>query len=72
MKLIKLIPDGTTYVVKYCNGVSLGTLIRDVDGFWKFFPELKGGYWESEVLGELADTIDKMNEDWYKHLKENL
>lgn len=58
------------YEVFFENGVKIGEFIQDVDGFFKFFPELRGGYWRSYVLREVADAEDAHNEEWNKQIED--
>jgi len=52
------------YKVHYINGVYLGDFIRDVDGYYKFFSEMGGGYWAGYVLRAIADIEDEINKEW--------
>lgn len=54
------------------NGIKLGEILCDVDGYYKFFPEVKSGYWDTYVLREIADHVDKLNEEWNKKVEEEL
>lgn len=42
-------------------------LIKDVDGFVKFWPQ-KAGCLEAHHLRMLADELDKRNADWQKQI----
>jgi hypothetical protein len=52
------------YLAVYKNGVSLGDLDCDLDGYYNFFPENRSGYWPAHVLRELADKLDALNKEW--------
>jgi hypothetical protein len=56
----------------YCNGVKLGELLQDVDGFYKFFPESRAGYWEEAVMRDIADALDALNSAWEFEIEHNL
>jgi hypothetical protein len=58
------------YNVSYApNGVHLGEFIIDVDGYYKFWPRLSGGYWEGYVLRAIADKEEELNKEWDDHIK---
>jgi hypothetical protein len=48
----------------YENGVGLGVLYREVDGFWVYAPELHGGFWTAHVMRAIADELDRRNKPW--------
>lgn len=50
------------------NGVYLGEILMKEDGFYDFYPELKGGYWDSALLHEIANLLDKMNAPWEEEI----
>jgi hypothetical protein len=52
------------YLVVFENGVILGHLLKEVDGYFVFYPELRGGFWESLIMRILADKMDDLNRDW--------
>jgi hypothetical protein len=54
------------------NGVTLGQLYQEVDGYYVFVPETSGGYWEAYVLREIANLLDKKNAKWHKKVKRDL
>lgn len=56
--------------VEASNGIKLGELIEGVDGYWAFFPEMRGGYWEGWILRELADKLDAINRPWDRALRD--
>lgn len=58
MSEILIIEKDTVY---YYNGVKLGECHPEVDGFYRFWPDLKGGYWDSYVLKAIAEHLDKLN-----------
>ena len=55
-------PSG--YNVFYHNGVSMGTLEVDVDGYYKYWPVQRAGYWESSSMRAIADLLDHVNKLW--------
>lgn len=50
--------------VYYENGVALGELAMGVDGYYVFFPEKRGGYWDAPVLLALSELLTEMNAAW--------
>lgn len=71
MNIIKLeaMPDGG-YDVFYENGVLLGILYREVDGYFVFQPEPGGGAWSGHVLQAIADKIEELNKPWDLEIQE--
>jgi hypothetical protein len=68
MKLLKFVPyghHGSYHVVYSPNRKVLGSLYKEVDGFYVFTPR-KGscGCWEGCVLRELGCGIIDLNKDW--------
>lgn len=61
--------DHAGYKIFFKNGVFLGDLLIKEDGFYGFWPELRGGYWDSYVLREIADTLDELNAPWQKEIE---
>jgi hypothetical protein len=56
--------NGESYKVYYENGAYLGDFEKDMDGYYKFWPELKGGFWDEHILRLLADKLTELNKDW--------
>jgi hypothetical protein len=49
----------------YSNGINLGEVLLDIDGYFYFWPNISiGGAWTSPLLREIADKLDEMNKDW--------
>lgn len=48
------------------NGVKLGQLLREVDGYFVFYPELRGGFWPSYMLREISNKLEGLNAPWDK------
>ena len=42
----------------------------DVDGYFYFWPELRGGAWEAWIMKLIADKLDKINEKWDNEINE--
>lgn len=55
---------GAHQVFYASNNVKLGEFYKEVDGYWVFSPELRGGFWSEGVLSALADELENMNADW--------
>ena len=56
----------------YQNGVKLGEILADVDGFYYFWPELKGGSWAAEMLKQIGELLDEMNKPWQEQIEREL
>lgn len=54
------------------NGVCVGEALVDVDGYYKFWPVLKSGYWEEGTLRALADFLAKLNAPWHAQVTQEL
>ena len=52
------------------NDVYLGDIIAKEDGYYDFWPDLKGGYWSAYVLRAIADLLDDMNASWDKEIND--
>lgn len=48
------------------NGVFLGHIHKDVDGYFYFWPDLKGGSWDGHVLRGIANKLSELNAEWVK------
>jgi hypothetical protein len=55
----------------YHNGLYIGEVETDVDGYYKFWPSRKReGYWDQGSLLELSQFLEKMNASWDKEIAE--
>ena len=55
------------------NGQSvLGEFLRDNDGYWVFYPEANGGFYNEYFLTVLLSALESMNEEWDNEVKEGL
>lgn len=70
-RTIKLRPVGVAgfEVIYGDNGVLLGDLIREVDGYFTFWPEGHGGYWAAYVMRAIADCMDELNAPWDEQIR---
>ena len=57
------------YKVFAHSGVYIGDFLMKEDGYFDFWPELKGGFWPSYMLRSLSDKLDELNKDWDKDIK---
>jgi hypothetical protein len=64
--------QGSTQVVVFCNGVVIGQMYQEVDGYYVFLPDRKDGFWEAYVLRAIADMLDEKNERWHKQVMKDL
>lgn len=60
------------YNVFLYNGVELGQFLREVDGFFVFYPNLNGGFWEAWVLNGIAAKLDELNKPWEETIEREL
>lgn len=47
----------------YMNNVKVGEVYKEVDGYYVFTP-VRGGYWKSHNMREVADFLDNLNAEW--------
>lgn len=59
-----------TYDVIYVNGVNLGELYVEIDGYYVYWPSPRNGFWESHAMREIADKLDELNADWDRSIHE--
>jgi len=50
----------------------LGDFVRDVDGFFYYWPSEDGGCWSAWTLRLIANELEELNADWNKYIDENL
>lgn len=55
--------------VHHENGVYLGEFVMDVDGYYYFYPDLKGGHWSAAVMREICDLLDARNAEWDREIR---
>lgn len=55
----------------YENGVKLGEVLCNEDGYYDFWPELRGGYWSAPVLRQIADLLDAKNQLWDEQVQKD-
>lgn len=53
-----------SYDAYWDNGVLIGELITDVDGYYKFWPESREGYYDEWFLYEMFRTLKTLNKAW--------
>ena len=70
--LVKIVTKDNREFVEFENGVILGQIYREVDGYYVFVPNLLDGFWEAYVLRAIANLLDKKNEKWDKQVKKDL
>lgn len=57
----------------YINGVCLGEVLPDVDGYYKFWPDTtRGGYWNEYILTRIAKFLKDKNRSWDRQVKRDL
>jgi len=58
------------FKVFYENGVYIGDILVKEDGFYDYWPELNGGYWDEMMLRIVADKLHELNAPYQKELDE--
>lgn len=57
----------------YHNGVYMGDVEMDVDGYYKFWPNKDTmGYWDEESLYSTAEYLKNKNADWDREVQKLL
>ena len=46
------------------NGVQVGQFYTEIDGYWKFEPDAKPGYWDEFMLMTILCKLRKLNIEW--------
>ncbi len=58
------------FQVYFDNRVYIGDFYKEVDGYYVFMPDRKGGgSWESWTMRAISDKLDELNENWDKEIK---
>jgi len=70
MELIKLEKTASGWAVYYHNGVMVGDIQMDVDGYYYYWPIMKPGFWASHFMRAVADKLDELNAPYDKELEE--
>jgi len=60
------------YNLIFYNGVYMGEVLKDDDGFYKYWPVQRAGYWDSPPLRAIADLLDHLNAEWDAQIQRNL
>ncbi len=71
MTLLRKIKD-FEYEVYYNNGMLLGSIYQEIDGYFVFLPILRQGYWDGPVLEQIAKYLEDLNKEWDKEIQETL
>jgi len=64
-------PTATGFSVLSTNGLRIGDVSRDVDGFYYFWPHAFG-CWGGHLLRTLADKLDELNKPWQDEITKSL
>ena len=59
-----------SYIIIFENGVKIGDLIQDNDGFYKFFINLDraSGYLTETILFSIANKMKQLNKKWNQEI----
>lgn len=58
------------YKLYYHNGMYMGDVLMDEDGYYKYWPEHKSGYWDEGCLLDIAGYLHEKNKDWDESVNE--
>ena len=58
-------------VIYNSNGKNIGTIERDVDGAYYYWPTQEGGAWSSYVMYSIGQHLDRLNYDFDKVLRDD-
>jgi len=58
--------------VHFHNGARVGTVEREVDGFFYFWPEDRAGFWAEHLLRGIADKLAELNKPWAETITREL
>lgn len=56
--------DPARHSVSTSAGKLLGDFLRDVDGYFYWWPIDRAGCWPAFMLRDLANRLDALNADW--------
>jgi len=48
------------------NGVTIGSLVLDADGEWRFWPRDTNRAWPAWIMRSIADKLDRLTAEMYK------
>jgi hypothetical protein len=46
----------------------MGDIDMDIDGYYKYWPVQKAGYWDAPPLRQVANILDNLNREWDEEL----
>lgn len=49
-----------------------GQIYREVDGYFVFAPNDRGGFFDAQSLRAIADYLDQLNKDWDAQIQEDM
>lgn len=70
MPYLKLEKLAGGYKVFFENGVYIGDILVKEDGFYDYWPEYHGGYWDEMMLRVIADKLKELNAPYQKELED--
>jgi heme/copper-type cytochrome/quinol oxidase subunit 1 len=69
--VLNFIQHDNWHTVKH-HSVVVGLLMKEIDGFYVWYPpENRGGY-EPFILRAIADKLDELNKDWKDQINKSL
>jgi hypothetical protein len=60
------------YGVTTPGGIKIGELLREIDGFFVFYPENHGAAFPSEFMKFMAAKLDELNKEWSETIEKEL
>lgn len=66
----RVIDRAGTLRVLYENGIDMGIMYIELDGYYVYHPAWRGGFWSAAVMRAVADTLDVLNAPWDKKIND--
>jgi phage pi2 protein 07 len=60
------------YDVTTLNHIKIGELLREIDGFFVFYPDDNGAAFTSHFMKVMAAKLDELNQEWSKTIDKEL
>lgn len=67
---LELVKPGLYNLIFKNNSKQVGQAYRDVDGYYYFISDQNSGYYSTEFLYAIADTLKELNLEWDKKIQE--
>ena len=70
--LLDRITDNLYKVVTLNKRSEIGEIVREIDGFFVFYPDDSGAAFTSHFMKAVAIKLDKLNKEWSKTIDKEL